>query len=398
MSIELLTERAGVSQLFDYQVEVLQAEADTPADKLRACLYYKTGAGKTITSLLMLAQAGCDSTMVVAPPSTHPAWIQQGERMGIAVIPISHAKFRMRDFRINRDMPLIADEFHMFGGHGKKGFSKLDRLAGGLRAPLILMSATPNYNDADRVYCIQHVLDPHSCKGGFIEFLYAHCNTSQNPYGMTPLIDEDQPFKNFKTASEYLAALPHVYYVEDDLVYSIEDITMPEENFPEMDAFGLNVRRGRIIASLIEEKHARIFNNLVDEKGFLKRRPMYVVNKVLKNRRGPVLIYCNHSTVAEALSSSLSLGLKSALVTGDTPKKKKAARVAAFNDGVLDVLIGTASLATGTDGMDKVCNTLLILDDTEDDSLRRQLIGRIMPRGADADASKKRVYRLLLTP
>ena len=59
------------------------------------------------------------------------------------------------------------------------------------------------------------------------------------------------------------------------------------------------------------------------------------------------------------------------------------------------MLIGTASLATGTDGLDKMCDTLIILDDTDDDSLRRQLIGRIMPRGADTDTSKKKVYRFV---
>jgi superfamily II DNA or RNA helicase len=84
------------------------------------------------------------------------------------------------------------------------------------------------------------------------------------------------------------------------------------------------------------------------------------------------------------------------LITGDTSKKDKAERIKFFNEGGIDVLIGTASLATGTDGLDKVCDTLFILDDTDDDALRRQLIGRIMPRGKDTDASKKFVYRLVL--
>lgn len=59
------------------------------------------------------------------------------------------------------------------------------------------------------------------------------------------------------------------------------------------------------------------------------------------------------------------------------------------------VLIGTATLATGTDGLDRVCDTLLILDDTEDDSLRRQLIGRIMPRGDFVSTTAKQVIRLM---
>jgi hypothetical protein len=41
-----------------------------------------------------------------------------------------------------------------------------------------------------------------------------------------------------------------------------------------------------------------------------------------------------------------------------------------------------------------MCDTLIILDDTDDDSLRRQLVGRIMPRGEDTDATGKSVYRI----
>jgi hypothetical protein len=38
---------------------------------------------------------------------------------------------------------------------------------------------------------------------------------------------------------------------------------------------------------------------------------------------------------------------------------------------------------------------LILVDDTDDESLRRQIIGRILPRGADTDASKKVIYRLI---
>jgi superfamily II DNA or RNA helicase len=85
-----------------------------------------------------------------------------------------------------------------------------------------------------------------------------------------------------------------------------------------------------------------------------------------------------------------------AVVTGGTSAKQKSAAIAAFRRGELEVLVGTASLATGTDGMDKVCDSLIILDDTDDDALRRQLVGRIMPRGAGGNAAKKQVHRLVL--
>ena len=57
--------------------------------------------------------------------------------------------------------------------------------------------------------------------------------------------------------------------------------------------------------------------------------------------------------------------------------------------------MGTTALATGTDGIDKVCDTLVIVDDVDDAALRRQLIGRILPRGLDTDLTNKRVLRFV---
>jgi hypothetical protein len=37
---------------------------------------------------------------------------------------------------------------------------------------------------------------------------------------------------------------------------------------------------------------------------------------------------------------------------------------------------------------------MLIVEDTDDDSLRRQLMGRILPRGLDVDVASKRFWRL----
>lgn len=387
-----------MTELFEWQQAALDGEAGVAAEKMRCCLYFKTGAGKTRTGLELVKQAGHTEALVITPPSTYAQWVQAGQAMDIDVQPMSHAKFRMKDTKLRRDQAVIADEFHMFGGHGKTGWTKLDRLAKGVQAPVILMSATPNYNDADRVYCIQHILDPHGTKGGYLQFLNDHCNTAVNPFGMVPLVDDERPFKLFKDAAEYLAALPHVYYLPDDLDYTIEDLGVPEKIFPEMDKFGYDKARHRIIASGIEEKHQRIFLNLVDDRGRLEAAAYREILGVLGKHKGPLLIFCAHSTVAVAADAVLGRSFKTGLVTGDTPKKKKAERIAAFNDGVLEVLIGTATLATGTDGMDKVCDTLMILDDTEDDAQRRQLIGRIMPRGSDVDATRKKVYRLVLTP
>ena len=384
---------AGMAWL-PHQAAVLEAEQATDAASLRACLYYRTGAGKTLTSLALVAQAGAETAVVIAPPSTHDTWVEAGRLLGVEVQAMSHAKFRQKQTKLSKHTAVIADEFHLFGGHKGMGWKKLDRLAMGLQAPLILASATPNYNDAERVYCIQHVLDPHSCKGGYLEFVYAHCETEQNPFGREPIVNG---FKNFPDAAAYLSSLEKVYYLPDTVAYTIEDHSIYVPVPREFDEFGVDLRRKRILASQIEERHARINHQLVTEKGLIQPAVMKEFHTLLRAGQ-PTLIFATHATVAEALSKTLRVnGYGHDIVTGKHSTKEKTRIISDFRDGQFSWLIGTASLATGTDGLDKVCDTLIIVDDTDDDALRRQLIGRIMPRGADADATKKRVHRIVVS-
>lgn len=391
--MEKVAAAAGV-ELFDYQVAAAAA-ADGTDGRERLCLYYKTGAGKTLTALLALSAWGWGGALVIAPPATHGAWERLAARLGLDVDCVSHAKFRQKDYRVKRDRPVIADEFHLFGGHTGKGFKKFERMAASLDAPVIIASATPNYNDAERVYCIQRVLDPMSCKGGFIAFIYAHCETEHDPFSATPKV---KGFRNHATAAEYLASLPGVAYVPDDLVWSITDVKFACTMDDSYDRYGYNERKHRMVASLMEDRHTRAYQYRVAKDGTLQPRVARELRRLIDDADTPVLIYCTHATIATAAAVTLAIDYKMRLVTGDTSKVDKEDKLLEFCTGKTEVLIGTATLATGPDGMDKVCDRLIILDDTDDDSLRRQLVGRIMPRGSDTDASKKQVFRLLPDP
>lgn len=395
--LDELATKAGLDGWFDYQHLALTKAMLMSGPQQRRCLYYKTGAGKSVTALAQMYLWEQDEVLVVTPPSTFDGWTDLGEKFGINVECMSHAKFRMAGTKLRRDQAIIADELHLFGGHAGKGWIKLDRIARHLQAPMVLASATPNYNDAERVYCVQHILDPQGTKDGFLNFLYAHCTTEQNPFGMYPIVTG---FHQFKDAEEFLASLPGVDYIPDDLIYTIKDYKFPRVNPTMMALYGLNERRGRMIASSMEEKHAIIDHSMITDSGKLR---IDLYDFVMSERRlagGPLLVFANHSTVAQALATRLhsaSAAVSWALVTGDTTTKNKNVLLEAFRQGDYQILIGTASLATGTDGLDKVCNSLLILDDTEDDSLRRQLIGRIMPRGLSTNFSSKSVSRVVLT-
>jgi hypothetical protein len=384
--------------LFDWQRDPMLDARHHVGETHRSCLFYRTGAGKSVTSLGMVAVMGYDEALVVAPPSTHVDWQVLGERLGVQVEAMSHAKFRMKGTKLSRRKPVIADEFHMFGRNTGSGWMKLERLARGLQAPLIMASATPNYNDAERVYCIKKILDPIGTKGGYLDFLYAECNTKQNNFSMTPDVDDDQPFRRYKNAEEFMAAMPGVYHLPDDLTYTIEDRQVPIKSDPAFEQFGYDAGKQRIMASQIEEKHTRIYNNLVRRDG--TRIRAFVRNMLWDlfdefTNKDSFLIYCTHSKIAEILHQELDrAGYNAALVTGDTKPSLKDDLIRAFKEGQIKMLVGTATLGTGTDGLDRVCNTLIIFDDTEDDAARRQLIGRIMPRGATANTSAgKRVIR-----
>jgi superfamily II DNA or RNA helicase len=228
---------------------------------------------------------------------------------------------------------VIADEFHLFGGQGGKGFAKFRTFARHLQAPLVMLSATPNYNDAERCYCIETILDPQRTKGGFLAWLYKHCNTVQNNYSMTPLVDEDQPFRLFKNAAEYLAALPGVYYVEDDLVYTIQDVPFDTPLPWAYEVFGYNERKHRLVASQMEDKHTRIYQQRADRGGQFLVPDVEDIVIDLVSHNGPTLIYANHSTVAEVAARTLGrYNIQYRIVTGDDSKKDKARRIQEFKD------------------------------------------------------------------
>lgn len=377
-------------ELFPYQRKYLEAvAADRPR---RTCLYYRTGAGKSFTSLAGMKLQGMEDVCVIAPPSTHKQWQVLAGRLGMDILCLSHAKFRMKGTKLSRHMPVIADEFHLFGGQKGQGWRKLDQLAMHLQAPLVLMSATPNYNDAERVYCVQHILDPAGTKGGYLQFLYQHCDTEQSYFGVEPKVIG---FKNHKDAAEFLASLPHVYHLPDERVVDIIDIKYDPSLPAELEEYRYNRRDHRMFASRIEQWHAVRLQGLIDERGFIRGEVMEKLIFLL-DREGSILIYANHAKVALALASTFeALHIDHLIVTGLTSKQVKDRVIHSFNYGWQRILIGTASLATGTDGMDRVCNTLIILDDTDDEALRRQLIGRILPRGELVPINTKEVLRFV---
>lgn len=404
--------------LMDHQAEAVADAIDyRKADDLnvatgpyRACLYHRTGAGKTITALLMMRQSylgwlfdeevalNDPQILVVAPPSTHDSWAKAAKEFLLNIRTVSHSKFRQKDFKISRSTPIIVDEFHLLGGHTSMGWKKLNAIEKHLEAPLIILSATPNYNDIERCYCVQTIINRPSTAGGYINFIYQHCETKQNPYGKEPIVTG---LRNFKDAEAYLVNLPRVFFLEDTVIKQVNLIDRPIRvpvDTTDIDVFGLDHNKGVVAGSIMGRMWLHKFAVYLTDIQELRPEVREELDYLLGQTAGKVLIYCESSRIAAAVMDAIDMSyhgssqLSCGLVTGASGERGRR-DVEAFKNGELEFLVCTATIGTGTDGLDKVCDMLIIVDDTPDDAKRRQIMGRILPRGLDADASNKVFYR-----
>ena len=369
-----------------HQMKVLE-EWDDQGREGAHLVHYPTGTGKTKIMLAMVAMAGYGQVLLVAPPITHPKWIKEGKMVGLRVTAISHMTFRMKSTLLSRVMPLIVDEFHLLGGHTGLGWRKLDRYAAGSQAPVVLGSATPNYNDAERCYCLVHILNPFDNRGGYDTWIYKHCITKANRFSSIP---EVLGFEKFKDAAEFLSAQPKVSYLPDIAPDILKDWPVPYLALPS-EFYDLNMDRSkdRVMSSMMEIRKSESRLKILDEDNRLAL-PVAEQLGVLDEQLGSpqLIIFAARKTVAKAIAAEFEALLEDdpeyasySYIDGDTTPKAKGEALQAFLSGEARILIGTASLATGTDGIDKICHHMIIVDDTDDDSLRRQLVGRILPRG-----------------
>src|SRR5690606_19356293 len=100
---------------------------------------------------------------------------------------------------------------------------------------------------------------------------------------------------------------PGVFYVEDDAVYDIVDIEMPSAVPEELELYGLNRRRERICASIIEKMWARTYHNLLDDHSSFRDEVYERLTELAGEATGPVIFFSASSEVAVALHSAMLL-------------------------------------------------------------------------------------------
>jgi len=350
----------------------------------RQLLFFPTGEGKTKTALALIASRGHKNVMVIAPTAAHAGWIRDGNRLGMNIVVHTFNRFRMPEtsYKDKKDWAWIVDEFHMLGSHSAAGFKKFSRMMGSWNGDLIMCSATPNYNDAERVFCLTSIGDEIPNRN-YIDWLWDNCNCHPSRWSMIPDVDTHRPFKRFDSAIDFLRSRPWVSYIEDKATWDEVTLYLPAPMNFLFELYNVNKREQKVMNSEMEKRHARVSHRFIDDHGRFRQEVLNAVSKELSKYpdRKKWMIFCFHKDVAKALYKTVTDN--TFLIDGDATA---AGRVEPIKQQFIEAeggwLIGTTAIATGMDGVDKVCTSMLILDDFEgDDALRRQLIGRILPRG-----------------
>jgi hypothetical protein len=358
----------------------------------RQMLFFPTGHGKTKTTLGILAAKDIKKVFVIAPNATHADWRRDAHALGMEVLIMTVQKFRQADTKIPREYEAWAvDEFHQLGGHDATGFGKFKRMMRTYTGEVIMSSATPNYNDPERVFCVLLIGDEHP-ETNYLDWLWEYCICKTSPFKIMP---DTFGYKDYESNIEFLLTRDWVSYIEDKAEWDERWVTLPETYDDLFERFNADTREEKIINSEMEKRHKRVRNLHTTEDGTIRLEILQIMltemNKFPRYQKW--MIYCMHSSVSKALYRSLSNADNVFYVDGDTTKKRLEEQKHGFINAERGFLIGTSSIATGMDGVDKTCHAMFILDDiVGDDALRRQLIGRILPRGAQ-DTSPRLVIR-----
>ncbi|QCG78292.1 DNA helicase [Microbacterium phage AloeVera] len=355
----------------------------------RIFLFFPTGEGKSKTALALVASQGYDKCVVLAPLKTHDAWKRDAAVLGLQVKVYTHEMFRQKGTHTPTNVPWIIDEYHKLGGHDGEGFKKWKRLSTKITELVVGASATPNYNKPDRAWCLEVAFDQ-SPTYGYGDWIYKHCITEPNRFAYYPII---HGFRDFPDVIGYLADKPWIAYIEDTATWTPLTLALTRQDKWWFERYGYSLRHHKIVASQMEKDHKRVNLDFIDEEGLIHGtitdRLSYLMYEH-RNEHTHWLIFCAHKDVAEALYKTVQERWEDPdvwLITGDTkdivPIREQF--VAAESGWI----ICTTAIAEGVDGLDKVCHALLLLDDiVGDNAKRRQIIGRILPRGSADDAER----------
>lgn len=358
--------------------------------KKHALLYHSMGKGKTMTAVQIAKNAidanHCDSLLVVAPPSTHKDWNALFEKYIDVQFKVVSLQWLIKNKEflryINKETLVIIDEIHLASNRGKEGTKVataiINRAFGSL-----LMSGTPFRNKEERLFVVHDWLFGDA--KNYENWLNEYCNTIPDRFAYYP------KFVSFKAGEiedylEQIDRMPYkkIFIEKEDMEYktTFEYLPILNNQYNVLEKYSVYGKERLIVANSVMRK-LRYMSYLkycgyieadIENDTCTLHEPRQDILEII-NRYSPrnPIIYAQSSKVARFYAD---LYPDSLYIDGKTTKKNKDLIFSEFKRGG-KILFATDSISTGTDGAQEATDCILVLYDTNDNTSRDQLIGRI---------------------
>ncbi len=360
-------------------------------DKLKhSLLYFTMGKGKTLTAVQVAYDAQerkiINSVLIVAPPSTHKQWETLLKKY--VTVPykiVSHQWLGKNTDFLKKNLGstlAVIDEVHQSANRGKTLTKAVTTLIKKCFAAM-LMSGTPFRNKEERLYVVHDWLFGNA--DSFESWLHKFCDTEPDRFAYYP------KFLRFKVGEieDFLESIDKFeyrrIYIEREALQFRETIlerpiiNLDYETLKTYSVYG--TERFQVSNSVIQKS---VYLNYLKYCNWISRNGKEdmelhgtrddLVDIIEAHAHLNPIVYCFSSKISKLYFDDY-FGL-SYRIDGKTTKKVKEKLIAAYKKAG-GVMFATDSISTGTDGLQEVTNTIIILDDTSDGTNREQLIGRI---------------------
>lgn len=369
------------AKLRDYQLVGYQWMSRLADAGMGACLADDMGLGKTLQALShILDRAGKGPTLVVAPTSVCPNWVEEARRFAPSLRPQLYADGdrektvadagpfdvvivsyglltrETERFASRKWQTLVLDEAQAIKNYQTKRFQAVTEISAEFR---LTTTGTPIENNLDELWTLFHFLNPGllGSRDMFTKRFSGPIENGTDPRARARLRDTVKPFILRRLKSEVLHELPPRTEITLRVEMDVEEKALYENLRREAAERFENDKEKKdtlaVLAELMKLRRLCCHPDLVVPDAEVEASKVEafrnLVAELLENGH-KALVFSQFVDVLSILKDQLDeMGVSYQYLDGSTPQKERAKRVAAFQGGEGDLFL--ISLKAGGTGL-----------------------------------------------
>lgn len=351
-----------------------------------------TGQGKTIAAVLATTSDGARETLVVAPANVTDQWADE-YRKSFPGMDVQMGLPKAGQTIPETDKPRVWVVTHnAFSQDPKDVQQRVDGLQGRLDAVVFdevhRLKSNDETEDSKRRRFMEKFMDANR-EGNPNMMVIGQSATPvitdlSEAKSLLKLVNGEAPanFQTKPTIKNMMAA--HGHLAANGIRYN------PAVKNMDRDDTHIDITRSapevlKRVKALQKEAGTDTLHPSMMEQALLPEKLPAITENVRKAKAdgSPTVIYTKYTTgITEPMKAHLEKeGFRVACFTGDQPAAERAENKRKFENGELDVLIGSDSIGTGVDGLQSVSNNMIVavMPNTAADD--EQIVGRLDRKG-----------------